>query len=137
MKAADLELSSKIKGKRESLKSLDKQRTELKEPVELCKKLLERNFGLTTLSLIDMTARKYGEPIEVMNAIEKYGALIEIDKIITQARAALIEIQGKIDALKEIYAQQNARNATILDQFEILNAKAIEVGRAVGNVESS
>jgi len=35
----------------------------------------------------------------------------------------------------KIYAEQNARNITMLDQFEALNAKAIEVGRQVGAVQ--
>ena len=135
IKAVDIEWRNKIKRKRESLKSLEKQRMQVKEPLEMCKNLLERKFGLSAIQMIDATARKYGEPIKVMEAIEKYGAIVEIDQKSAQAQAALAEIEGKIEVLKETFAQQNARNRTILDQFETLNAKAIEVGRAVGSVE--
>lgn len=135
IKAADLELSGKIKQKRESLKNLEKQRMQLKELVEMCKKLLEHKFGLTAIQTIDAVARKYGDPVEIIKAIEKYGAIMEIDQKSAQAKAALAEIEGRIEVLKVTCAQQNARNATILDQFETLNAKAIEVGRAVGSVE--
>jgi hypothetical protein len=108
---------------------------QVKEPLEMCKNLLERKFGLSAIQMIDATARKYGEPIKVMEAIEKYGAIVEIDQKSAQAQAALAEFEVKIEVLKETFAQQNARNRTILDQFETLNAKAIEVGRAVGSVE--
>ncbi len=37
--------------------------------------------------------------------------------------------------LKEKYSEYSARNVAILNQFEALNAKAIEVGRAVGSAE--
>lgn len=135
IKAADDELRNKVKQKRAMVKSLDEQYSHLKEPIELCKKLLKRRFGLSALQLINLTAWRYGEPTEVMKAIEDYGALKEIEKKTVQAKAELAEIEGKIQVLKETYNEQNARNRAILDQFEALNAKAIEVGRMVGSVE--
>jgi CII-binding regulator of phage lambda lysogenization HflD len=135
MKTAEIELNSEIERKQESLKNLDKQGMQLKEPLEMCKNLLERKFGLTALQTIDIAAQKYGDLVEIIKAIEKYGAIVEIDQKTIQAKAALAEIKAKIEMMKEAYAQQSARNRTILDQFETLNAKAIEVGRAVGSVE--
>ena len=135
IKAVDDELRNKVKQKRAMVKSLDEQYSHLKEPIELCKKLLKRRFGLTALQLINLTAWRYGEPTEVMKAIEAYGALKEIEKKTVQAKAELAEIEGKVQVLKETYNEQNARNRAILDQFETLNAKAIEVGRTVGSVE--
>ena len=135
IKAVDAELRNKVKQKRAMVKSLDEQYSHLKEPIELCKKLLKRRFGLSALQLINLTAWRYGEPTEVMKAIETYGALREIEKKIAQAKAELAEIEGKVQVLKETYNEQNARNRAILDQFETLNAKAIEVGRTVGSVE--
>jgi hypothetical protein len=101
----------------------------------MCKKLLKRRFGLTALSLINATAWRYGEPTEIMKAIEAYGALKEIEKKTAQAKAELTEIQGRVELLKEAYNEQKARNRAILDQFETLSARAIEVGRTVGSVE--
>jgi len=135
LKASEDELRNKVKQKRAMVTSLDDEYAHLKEPIELCKKLLKRRFGLTALSLINLTAWRYGEPTEVMKAIEAYGALKEIEKKIAQAKAELAEIEGKVQGLKETYNEQNARNRAVLDQFEILNAKAIEVGRTVGSVE--
>jgi hypothetical protein len=67
--------------------------------------------------------------------IEAYGALKEIKKETDQAKTARAEMEGKIQMLKETYTEYSARNTAILDQFEALNAKAIEVGRTVGSVE--
>jgi len=135
IKTIDDELRNKVKQKRATLKKLDEQYSHLKEPIEICKILLKRKFGLAVLSLINRTAWKYGEPTEVMKAIEAYGQLKEIKKQINQAEADLAEIKGKIQTLKETYTEYSARNTAILDQFEELNAKAIEVGRTVGVVE--
>jgi hypothetical protein len=135
IKATDDELRNKVKQKRAMIKSLDDQYSHLKEPIELCKRLLKRRFGLSALHLINITAWRYGEPTEVMKAIEAYGALKEIEKKTAQAKAELAEIGGKLQVLKESYNEQNARNRAVLDQFESLNAKAIEVGRTVGIVE--
>lgn len=135
IKAADDELRNKVKQKRAMVKSLDEQYSHLKEPIELCKTLLKRRFGLRALSAINATAWRYGEPIQVMKAIEAYGALKEIEKKTAEAKAELAEMEGKVQVLKETYNEKNARNRAILDQFEALNAKAIEVGRTVGSVE--
>lgn len=101
----------------------------------MCKRLLKRRFSLRALSLINATAWRYGEPTEVLKAIEAYGALKEIKKETDQAKTRLAEIKGEIEVLKETYAEQNARNLAMLDQFEILNVKAIEAGTAVGSVQ--
>lgn len=135
IKAADNELRNKVKQKRAMVKGLDEQYAHLKEPIELCKMLLKRRFGLAALSLINRTAWRYGEPTEIMKAIEAYGALKEIQKKTAQAKVELFEMEGKIDVQKEAYADYKARNKEILDQFEVLNAKAIEVGVTVGRVQ--
>ncbi|MBA7633440.1 hypothetical protein ES703_41006 [subsurface metagenome] len=135
IKATDDELRNKAKKKRQTIKDLDEQYSHLKEPIELCKRLLKRRFGLQALQLINITAWRYGEPTEVMKAIEAYGALKEIRKEIAQAKTALAEIKGKVEAEKETYAEDSARNEAMLDQFEALNAKALEVGTAVGSVQ--
>lgn len=49
---------------------MEDEHSHLKEPVELCKRLLKRRFGLRALSLINATAWRYGEPTEVLKAIK-------------------------------------------------------------------
>ncbi|GAI13329.1 unnamed protein product, partial [marine sediment metagenome] len=55
IKATDDELRDKAKQKRAMVKSLDEQYSHLKEPIEMCKKLLKRKFGLNALYLINLT----------------------------------------------------------------------------------
>jgi uncharacterized protein (UPF0335 family)/predicted component of type VI protein secretion system len=135
IKAAEAEWTNQISRKQEMLKSLEAQYAHLKESIELCKSLLEHKFSLTTISLIEAMARKYGEPIEVMKAIEEYGQLIELRRKIVQAKAELAGVEGKVEVLNETYSRQSARNKAMLDQIEILHGKAVEVGRAVGTIE--
>jgi len=135
LKATDDELRNKVKQKRQMVKSLDEQYQHLKEPIEMCKTLLKRRFGLSVLSLINRTALKYGEPTEILKAIEAYGQLKEIEKKTKEANSELVEIRSKIQRLEEVETKYNARNKVILDQFEALNAKAIEVGRLAGSVQ--
>jgi len=135
IKATDDELRTKVKQKRQMVKSLEEEHLHLKEPIEMCKRLLKHKFGLRALSLINATAWRYGEPPEVMKAIEAYGQLKEINKEINQAETQLAEMEAKVQVLNKIYAEQNARNIAMLDQFEVLNAKAIEAGCIVGSVQ--
>jgi len=78
------------------IKSLDEEYSHLKEPIELCKRLFKRRFGLTALQLINITVRRHREPTEVMKAIEAYGALREIRKETDQTKTVLAEIKGKV-----------------------------------------
>jgi len=135
IKAINDELRNKIKQKRALVKDLDEKYSHMKESIELCNRLIKRKFGLLALQLINITARRYGKPTEVMKAIEAYGALKEIKKETDQAKIELAEIEGKIKVANETYAECNAKNAAILDQFEALNAKAIEVGQQVGSIQ--
>lgn len=84
------------------VKSLEDEHSHLKELIELCKALLKRSFGLRSLSLINATAWRYGEPVEILKAIEAYGKLTEIEKKISQANTELVETEGKIQRLKEV-----------------------------------
>jgi len=102
----------------------------------MCQKLMQdHKFGLDTITSLLATAKMYGEPIRVLKAVEAYGALREIKKETDQAKIALAEIKGKVEAEKETFAKYSARNKVVLDQLEALNAKAIEVGQQVGSIQ--
>jgi len=128
IKATAENLKNKVKQKRAMLKSLEDEHSHLKEPIEMCKGLIKRKFGFKALYLINRVTWKYGEPTEIIRAIEAYGELKAMEK-------KLAEVEGKVQALNETYAEYNARNKTMLDQLEALEAKAIEVGCIVGSVQ--
>ncbi len=136
IKAASEELQGKVQQQRVVLKDLEEKYSHLKLAIQMCQKLLQdHKFGLDTITSILATAKMYGEPIRVLKAIETYGALKEIKKETDQAIVRLAEIKGEIEVLKETYAEQNARNITMLNQFEVLTVKAIGVGTIVGSVQ--
>jgi hypothetical protein len=135
IKVAAEDMKGKLKQEKANLEAMEAKHLHLKSTIEMCEDLLRRKFGLQAITLIRETAMKYGEPVEVLKAIEAYGKLTEIGKETDQAKTELAEIKGKVEVEKETYAEYNARNKAILDQFEALNAKAIEVGREVGVVQ--
>lgn len=67
--------------------------------------------------------------------MEAYGKVEALNEKIEKLKLEAATIEGKIEQLKKTQGQYEARNKTILEQFEALNAKAIEVGRIVGTVE--
>ncbi|NQT47825.1 MAG: hypothetical protein HQ578_02485 [Chloroflexi bacterium] len=136
IKAAVEDTQGKLQEKKAMLKSLEGKYSHLEAAIEMCQELLRQHkFGLDAISTIRATAKKYGEPSEVMKAIEAYGNLGEIQGRISQANIKLAEVEGKVTVVREAYAEHNARNMEMLDQIEALNAKAIEVGRTVGTVQ--
>jgi len=82
------------------------------------------------------------QKVEIEGAIKSLSSsgVKEITKVSDKAVTGLKSLSdsGVKEIAKvsdKIYAEQNARNITMLDQFEALNAKAIEVGRQVGAVQ--
>jgi len=136
IKAATEETQGKEKQQRVVLKDLEKKHSHLKSAIEMCQKLMQdHKFGLDTITSLLAMAKMYGEPIRVLKAVEAYGALGEIKKETDQAKTALAEIKGKVEAEKETFAKYSARNKAALDQLEALTAKAIEVGQQVGSIQ--
>ena len=82
------------------------------------------------------------QKVEIEGAIKSLSSsgVKEITKVSDKAVTGLKSLSdsGVKEIAKvsdKIYAEQNARNIAVLDQFEALNAKAIEVGRQVGAVQ--
>lgn len=119
-----------------ALEKLRAEHTHLRSAIDTCQKLLDdHKFGLDAISTILSLAGRYGEPIEVLRAVEAYGKAEALEERIEQLKLEVVNIEGKVEQLKKTEGQYLARNKAILDQFEELNAKAIEVGRTVGIVE--
>jgi len=135
IKTAIEDMKGKLKQEKADVEAMEKKHLHLKSIIEMCEDLSGRKFSLQAITLIRATATKYGEPVDVIKAIEAYGSLKEIEKKISQARTELAETQAKIQRQKEVEAEYQARIGATLEQFEALNAKAIEVGRQAGVVQ--
>lgn len=135
IKTAIEDMKGKLKQEKADVEAMEKKHLHLKSIIEMCEDLSGRKFSLQAITLIRATATKYGEAVDVMKAIEAYGSLKEIEKKISQARTELVETQAKIQRQKELEAEYQARIGATLEQFDALNAKAIDVGRQAGVVQ--
>jgi DNA repair exonuclease SbcCD ATPase subunit len=145
--------------------SLSRHHKDLSEAITAVQSLTKHGVKVEQVVSWNSIVSKFGGPDELQDKLEQYRSmsqllaakkseiedcdknLIELSAQIKALNEQKAEIEGAIKSLsssgvKEIakvsdrtYAEQNARNITILDQFEALNAKAIEVGRQVGAVQ--
>jgi len=63
------------------LKKLEAEYAHFKTVLDMCNKLIyEYNFGFTAIKTLYNLAKRHGEPIKVLEAIEKYGELKNLEK---------------------------------------------------------
>ena len=77
--------------------NLEKLRTEhahLSVMIAMCKKLVELDFTLAVILQIYDVAKKYGKPVDVLDAIGQYGKLPEILSEKDRALARVEELEG-------------------------------------------
>lgn len=98
--------------------------------IAMCQSLMNKyNLGLDAIATIHSLAKKHGEPMNVLKAIEAYGSLQSM-----QQEMAILA--GQISESNNSLAQLEGKNKAALDQFESLNATALKVGAEVSNVEN-
>lgn len=129
IKAASEEMRGKLQQQKAALKDVEGKHSHLKSAIGMCQKLMQdHKFGLEAITAILATAKMYGEPIKVLKAVESYGKRKAMDE---EAR----QLEARIEQLKKTQSQYEARHKAILDEFEALNVRALEVGRTAGAAE--
>jgi chromosome segregation ATPase len=109
---------------------LEEQHAHLKTAIEMCDNLIRTyKFGLDAIATIFSVAQKFGEPINVMRAIEAYGKLLSIQQ-------EEIKLQARVPDLRKLIAELEARYQEMLDQLESLNARALNIGQDIGRLQS-
>ena len=84
------------------LKSFQAEHAHYQTVLDICDTLLYKlNFSVPAIIDIYKTAKKYGEPIEVINAIEKYGTLRVLDKNIAELSSKKGELESIISELTQ------------------------------------
>ncbi len=97
---------------------------------DLCSSLLHKyKFGLDAIATIYDTAKKYGEPIEVLRAVEAYGKLEAL-------KQELSKLEGVVAQRQEARAQLAGKHQEALQEIESLNATSLKVGSEIGKVEA-
>lgn len=112
-----------------NISKLETQYAHLKTAITMCQTLIQQyKFGIDAISTIFSIAKKYGEPLDVLKAIEAYGKLQVVQH-------ELGEFEGKVNQCKELLGQLQGEYQETLDRLESLNATALRVGAEVGKVE--
>lgn len=133
IRARCAEANRDLENKQAALESLEGNYSHLRSAIELCKKLMdEYGLGLEGMSTMLSAAEKYGDPIEIMKAIEAYGKLQAIEGKIKRQNLEVARTEAKVKTLQMDEAEVKAKIEAALDLLEALNSKALEVGRVIG-----
>jgi len=101
----------------------------LKTAVTICQTLINKYaFGLDAIATIFSIAKKYGEPLNVLKAIETYGNLEAIVKEKNKQQGIASEIKKRI-------AELDGSHKEGLENLESLNELSLKVGNDVGRVQ--
>jgi hypothetical protein len=101
----------------------------LKTAVTMCQTLIQQyKFGIDAISTILSIAKKYGEPLDVLKAIEAYGKLQIIQH-------QLGEFEVKVNERTELLDQVRSKYQETLDGLESLTARAAEAGTEIVTIE--
>ena len=101
----------------------------LKSAVTMCDSLLyTHKFGLDAIVSILAVAKKYGQPLNVLKALDTYGSL----QLLLEN---LEESQGKVYETDKLLRQLEGQYQTALEHVDSLSAQALKVGGEIANVE--
>ena len=105
------------------------QHAHLKAAITMCETLIDKHeFGLDAVKTIFSAAKKYGEPLDVLRAVEEQGKLQVIHQKVT-------ELGGMIVEREAVLAQLKGRIEEMLKELESLNAVALRVGGEVSKLQ--
>jgi len=98
--------------------------------IDMCQKLIvDYKLGPDGVSTIFSLAEKYGQGMEILRAIDKYGQVQAIQKVLN-------ELEGKVDQKATLLAQLVGKYQEALAQLEPLCAEMLKIGAAVSDVEA-
>ena len=96
---------------------LDSNYAHLAQVTAICEKLLQVGFSVSAIQQIHDVASKYGEPIEILRAIDAYGKLHDLETDIQNAASRRASLTAQVNELQK--------------NLEILDAQILAVGGVV------
>jgi len=115
--------------KKAEIDKLEADYAHLKTVTTMCQNLMDRhNFGLDAVTMVFAAAEKYGQPVDMLKAIEAYGKIEAMEQ-------KLRELEGKITAREERLSQLQGRVGEELEKLDSLHAMALKVGSSVAKVQ--
>jgi DNA repair exonuclease SbcCD ATPase subunit len=101
----------------------------LTSAIKMCETLIaDYQFGIDALGTVLGVAKKFGEPVAVLKAIEAYGELIAIKK---QAD----ELAGTVAERQQLLAGLEAKFKEAFENLDKLYATVLSVGKQTGDLE--
>lgn len=102
----------------------------LKSAVAMCDSLLHKHkFGLDAIVSILSAAKKHGQPLNVLKALDAYGTL----KLLVEN---LEETRGKVGETEKLLRQLEGQYQAALEHVDSLSARALKVGAEITSVEN-
>lgn len=123
-----VEAQAQLSGLKSDIAKRQSEYSHLITGIEMCLKLInEYHFGLDGIEMLLSVAKKYGDLLKVLEAVEKYSKmevlLEEVDKQ-----------QGILNASKQKITQLDGEYEGALKKLQSLNALALQVGGDVSKV---
>ena len=108
--------------------TLEEQHAHLRTAIAMCDGLIRTyKFGPDAIATIFSLAQKFGEPINVLKAIEAYGRLLSIQQEQIKSEAIVAD-------LRKLITELEARYQDTLNLLESLNGRALRVGQDIGRL---
>lgn len=128
------ELADAIKGEKKKAEEVQAERTKLdadyvhlSKVTAICDKLLQLGFSISAIQQIHDAATRYGEPLEVLKAIDEYGRLHEIQAEIANESITRDSLRSKVNELQEklvtLTGQTSAVEEVIQQTLNSMNPK--------------
>jgi hypothetical protein len=96
----------------------------------MCDTLIHQyKFGLDAIATIFSVAKKFGDPLAVLKAVEALGKLQAMEQ-------ELGKLDGKIAERQRLLQQLEGKYQEALGQVESLNAMVLRVGTEIGKLQS-
>jgi hypothetical protein len=106
---------------------LDADYVHLAKVTAICDKLLQLGFSISAIQQIHDAATRYGEPLEVLKAIDGYGRLHEIQAEIANESITRDSLKAKVNELQEklvtLTGQTSAVEEVIQQTLNSMNSK--------------
>jgi DNA-binding transcriptional MerR regulator len=101
----------------------------LTSAIKMCETLIaDQGYGLDALGAVLGAAKKFGEPVAVLKAIEAYGEMLALEK-------HLNELAGTVAERQQLLAGLEAKHKEALEDLDKLYATVLSVGKQTGHLE--
>ncbi len=111
------------------ISNLETQYGYLKTATTMCDDLIQNyGFGLDAIATIVSIAKKYGEPLNVLKAIELYGQAKELEQ-------KKLNLEGSVSQLGKELAKIEGQYSEALKELDSLRSLVLNIGSDIGTLQ--